>query len=87
MVLSIQHRLMRLVIQTTFENVRAFLVFQNGFPDAIEGIEFVKSALIAAGKYHQPNSCFILQRLVSDEGYMEKMTRLVSRWSCMGDSD
>jgi hypothetical protein len=78
---------MRLVIQTAFENVRAFLVFQNGFPDAIEGIEYVKSALIAAGRYHQPKSCSILQRLVSDEAYMEKMTRLVSRRFCIGDSD
>jgi hypothetical protein len=69
---------MRVIIQDAFEHVRASLLFKDAYPDPIVTIAVVKEALISAAESHRPSASSIHNRLVHDNPYLFKISRLVS---------
>jgi hypothetical protein len=76
--LTMQLPLIRTVVQDAFENLRASLLFENAFPDSHLTILFVRKNLIGAARSHLPRAVDIHKRLLIDDGYLEKLSRLVS---------
>jgi hypothetical protein len=69
---------MRMVIQDAIEHLRASILFRHAFPDPRTTISFISEALLAGAAAHQPDSFEIQRRLIQDEDYVSKMSRLVS---------
>jgi hypothetical protein len=76
--LSIQTPLIRLVIQDAFEYVRASLLFKHAYPNPTVSVAVVNAALVSAAESHRPSASSIHNRLLHDDPYMFKMSRLVS---------
>jgi hypothetical protein len=76
--LTVQHKLLRQVIQDSFKNVRAALMFQHAFPNAILAPPLIKDALLAAADSHKPATASIYQRLMCDANYLSQISVLVS---------
>jgi hypothetical protein len=76
--LTNQRALLRTVIQEAFENVRASLLFDHGFPNANVIPSLIRESLIAAAETHSPKALQIHTCLLTDDEYLEKMIRLVS---------
>jgi hypothetical protein len=74
--LTAQRPLLHGVIQDSFENVRASLLFDHAFPDPVVAPLTIRAALIAAAD--NPRALSIRNRLVGDGEYLGKLTRLVS---------
>jgi hypothetical protein len=75
--LTAQLPVMRTVIQDAFEEVRASMLFNCAFLDASAIPTILKEALIAAALSHVPRSSNIYSRLMMDDEYAAKMSRLV----------
>ncbi len=52
--LTIQHKLLCQVIQDSFKNVWAALMFQHAFPNALLAPPLIRDALLAAADSHKP---------------------------------
>ncbi len=77
--LTIQCPPVRTIIQDAFENIRAFLLFDHSFPDAVSIPTVVRRCLIsAAAESRNPRAPDILARLTQDDEYMDRLSRLVS---------
>jgi hypothetical protein len=83
--LSLQSSLLRAIFHVAFDKVRYELLFDHAFPNAITIPQVVQRSLTAAaeartfvnGEYSASAAC-VHQRLLSDDDYQDKMTRLVS---------
>ena len=71
-VLGNQSDLLRLVIQEAFELVWSVLCCVNAFPNAMEMPSMIRDSLIAAAE-SLPAASDVHQRLLSDEGYVDRM--------------
>jgi len=76
--LTVQRPVMRTVIQDAFENVHASLLFNCAFPDASVIPSTIRGALVAAAWSNVPRASNIHTRLLTDEEFLAKMSRLVS---------
>jgi hypothetical protein len=77
--LSIQCPPVRAIIQDTFEHIRAFLLFDNSFPDTVSIPTTLKRCLIsAAAESRNPRALDIHRRLTQDDEYLDRLSRLVS---------
>lgn len=77
--LTNQSPLIRALLHDTFEGVRAFLLFDHSFPDAVAIPGVLKDCLLtAASESHNPMAPYIHARLTKDEEYMCQLGRLVS---------
>lgn len=74
--LSVQVPLMRVIIQDTFEHVRAFILFDHAFPDPTLTATVVRNALVSAANSHRPAASCIDNRLRCDDTYLFQMSRL-----------
>jgi hypothetical protein len=79
--LSVQVPIMRLVIQDAFEHVRASLLFTHAYPGPTAVVAVVRGALLSAADSHRPTASSIHNRLLHDDPYLFKMSRLVSALS------
>ncbi|KAI0281892.1 hypothetical protein BC826DRAFT_1190840 [Russula brevipes] len=75
--LSVQPPLLRLVIQDSFEHVRASLLFQHAFPEPTATIAVLKDALLSATNSHRLKASPIHNRLLVDDTYVVQMSRLL----------
>jgi hypothetical protein len=75
--LTAQCPVMRMVIQDAFENVRASLLFDCALPDASVIPSIIREALIVAARSNMPQALNIHGRLVMDEVFVAKLSRLV----------
>jgi len=71
-----QHPLIRGILQGSIDNMRAFLAFENAFPDAILSQRFAtKSLITAAGR--RSETAVIHRRLQEDGEYFAKLVSVV----------
>ena len=75
--LSVQLPTMRLVLQDTFEFVRASLLFSEAFLNHTATLAHIKSALIDAAEGQLPGAFDIHRRLLDDDAYLIQMSCLV----------
>ena len=76
--LTLQHPLVRVVVQDAFDILRASLMFSDAFPDSSVTLEFVKDALVRSALNHAPGARYIYQRLLYKNDYLSKLSTLVS---------
>jgi hypothetical protein len=76
--LTIQIPLIRTIIQDSFEDLRATLLFENAFPDPNLTILFLRKTLIGAARSRLPDTVNVYNRLLLDDEYRDKLSRLVS---------
>jgi hypothetical protein len=76
--LTIQPPLLRTTIQDGFENLQASLLFENAFPEPNLTMLFVRKSLVAAARSRLPTTVNIYNRLLLDDEYTNKISRLVS---------
>jgi hypothetical protein len=76
--LTIQSLLIRTTIQDAFDNLRAALLFENAFPDPNLTVLFLRKTLVGAARSRLPNTVNIYNRLLLDDDYRDKLSRLVS---------
>ena len=76
--LTLQRPLVHVVIQDSFEILRASLLFTNAFPNGSLTVQLVKDALVRSALKHMPGAGRISQRLQRDEEYLWKIVPLVS---------
>jgi len=76
--LTIQIPLIRTIIQDSFEDLRATLLFENAFPDPNLTILFLRKTLVGAARSHLPDAVNIHNRLLLDDEYRDKLSHLVS---------
>jgi len=77
--LTMQRPLVRVVIQDSFDILRAELQFTDAFPNATLAAQFVRNALLRSALNHMPGAGRIYQRLLHDEDYVWRIIPLVSR--------
>ena len=78
--LTIQRRLLRTVIQDSIEILRATLIFENAFPEGDQGFNFARRALVSAAEKQLPVTLSIHNRLLQDEDYIGKIIPLVTAY-------
>jgi hypothetical protein len=78
LMLTMQKPLICMVVQDAFKHLRASLLFENAFLDANLTVLFVRKNLIGAARRHLPRVDDIHRRLLCDDDYLEKLSRLVS---------
>jgi hypothetical protein len=76
--LTLQRPLMRAIIQTAIEELRATLIFSNAFPDGILAMSFIRHCLNVAAEKHCPAALSIRRCLIHDEDYALKISPLGS---------
>jgi hypothetical protein len=76
--LTIQILLIHTIIQDSFEDLRATLLFENAFPDPNLTILFLRKTLVGAARSRLPDAVNIHNRLLLDDEYRDKLSRLVS---------
>ena len=59
--LTVQHPLVRVVIQDSFDILRVSLMFSDAFPNCSVTMEFVKDALVRSALNHAPGARLIYQ--------------------------
>jgi hypothetical protein len=74
--LTLQTPLIRAIIQDAFDGLRASLLFIHAFLDLSLTLSMISEALADAAKAH-PRASNIHNRLLADDEYMAKMSRLV----------
>jgi len=72
-----QRPIVRAVIQEGIENLRAALMFTDGFPGLCSTLTLVKDSLFTAAMHHKPGATEMLDRLTRDQEYLLKITPLV----------
>jgi len=70
--------MVRFVLQDAIENVHAYLVFRNAFPDGCAALTATRAALDNAALVRSPGAADIYNRLRSDEEYLLNMSVIVS---------
>ena len=73
-----QKTIVRLVIQDAIENVHAFMLFRNAYPNPALVVSSAKAALVNAATARLPGAAHVHQCLVSDEEYFLNMSVIVS---------
>ena len=77
--LMLQHPPVRAIIHDSFENVRAYILFDHSFPDAVAVPTIIRDCLIAAAtESHNPRAPVILRQMTEVNEYMTRLSRLVS---------
>ena len=77
--LMLQHPPVHAIIHDSFENVRAYILFDHSFPDAVAVPTIIRDCLIAAAtESHNPRAPVILRRMTEVNEYMTRLSRLVS---------
>jgi hypothetical protein len=76
--LTIQILLIRTIIQDSFEDLRATLLFENAFPDPNLTILFLRKTLVGAARSCLLDAVNIHNHLLLDDKYRDKLSRLVS---------
>ena len=76
--LTIQILLIRTIIQDSFEDLRATLLFENTFPDPNLTILFLQKTIVGAARSRLPDAVNIHNWLLLDDKYRDKLSRLVS---------
>ena len=79
--LTKQQDLVHLVLQDSFETLRATLLLENAFPNPSLQASFVKDSLLSSAKAHMPGAASVLMRLQNDPIYLRKLLPVVSLWS------
>ena len=80
--LTIQRRLVHIVIQDSVELLRASLMFENAYPDSVQSIVFVRRALVSAAQKQLPATLSIHNRLLQDDEYISKIISAVYTRYC-----
>lgn len=76
--LTLQHPLLRAIVQDAFENLRAYLLLDHSFPDATALPTVIRGCLIVASTESQhPRGLAVRERLVNDDVYLDRLSRLV----------
>jgi hypothetical protein len=75
--LTLQHTLVRRVIQDSIEKIQADILFTDAFPDATLSVEFAKNALVLAAEALLPATHDIHARLQGDSDYISKLVPVV----------
>ena len=70
LILSAQQPLIRVIIQDTIENLRAFLLFNHAFPVALQAIKFVRDSILLAAENYKPATSAIAARLNTNNDYL-----------------
>jgi len=78
LLLTLQSRAIRLVLQKTFTEVEALLVLENAFPDSVQRDEMTKRAMRSIVRELGPDFSDIRTRLKSDANYASILTLPVS---------
>ena len=78
--LTIQRRLVRIVIQDSIDILRATLIFENAFPEGPQSLQFARHALVSAAEKQLPATLSIHTWLLQDDDYIAKITPLVSAY-------
>ncbi|KAH9005589.1 hypothetical protein EDB86DRAFT_2825210 [Lactarius hatsudake] len=68
--LTLQSLLVHMVLQDTFEYMRAYLVLTDTFPDTTDAIAFARNSLITTAESHQSDAAIICERLQHDAEYL-----------------
>lgn len=75
--LTLQLPLIRTVLQDGIENLRASLLVEHAFPDPNLSVLFIRKNLVGAARSHLPRANNIHRRLLVDNAYLDKLSRLV----------
>ena len=76
--LTLQHPLLRAIVQDAFENLQAYLLLDHSFPDATALPTVIRGCLIVASTESQhPQGLAVRERLVNDDVYLDRLSRLV----------
>jgi hypothetical protein len=78
--LTLQRPVMRTVFQEAFEHVHAYLLLTCAFPDASAIPTIIRDALLDAASANVPRASNICTRLMQDDEYAARMSRLVSHF-------
>ncbi len=79
LMLTHQYPPVRAIMQDAFENVRAYLLFDHSFPDAISIPVAIRTCLLSATMESlNPRAVDIHGRLTKDFEYMDRLSYLVS---------
>jgi hypothetical protein len=76
--LTLQSPLIRTVLQDGIENLRASLLVEHAFPEPSLQVLFIRKNLIGAARSHLPRANNMHRRLLVDDAYLDKLSRLVS---------
>ncbi|KAF8262772.1 hypothetical protein EI94DRAFT_1742680, partial [Lactarius quietus] len=82
-----QRPIVRAVIQEGIENLRAALMFTDGFPGLCSTLTLVKDSLFTAAMHHKPGATEMLDRLTRDQEYLLKITPLPRARICLFRSE
>lgn len=75
---ALQGPLLRGVLQDSFELLRATLLVDHAFPDAIIMPLIIRESLLAATEMQNPGAAVIRKRLMDDTEYLTTLICLVS---------
>jgi hypothetical protein len=78
--LTAQRPVMRTVFQEAFEEVHAYLLLNCAFPDASATPSIIRDALVTVASANVPRASNIYARLLQDDEYAARMSRLVSHF-------
>jgi hypothetical protein len=76
--LSAQRPLIWVIVQDTIENLRALLLFDHTFPNAVKARRAIQKSILAAANKYRPGATAIYKQLNRDEEYMLMLARLVN---------
>ncbi|KAH9160993.1 hypothetical protein EDB89DRAFT_2081025 [Lactarius sanguifluus] len=71
--LTLQHPLVRLVLQDAIDHMRAHLVLINAFPDPGAALAFARDSLMTAVEDRQPDTKILCQRFQDDIEYFTRV--------------
>ena len=71
--LTIQHALVRMILQDAIDHIRSKILFTHAFLDASLSITFARDALISAVLDRLPTSQNVHAQLISDDDYIGKL--------------
>ena len=84
--LTLQHPMVRLVIQDSVDILHSLLLSENAFPNGASTIVLIKEALVRSCQNHAPGAAHIQQRLENDNEYFGRIMPLVSLMNVLGHS-
>jgi hypothetical protein len=84
--LTLQRRMVRIVIQDSVDILHSLLLSENAFPNGASTIVLIKEALVRSCQNHAPGAAHIQQRIEDDDEYFGRIMPLVSLMSILGHS-
>jgi len=66
------------VLQDAIKNLQSSLLLENTFPDPNLTVLFLRKNLVGAARSHLPRAVHVHKRLLCNDGYMNKLSHLVS---------